>query len=296
MKISVVIATRNRSRQLKRCLLGFQKQKILPDEIIIIDNGSKDDTRVVVKAYSEFLPLRYFFESKIGIPYARNQGLKQAKGDIIAFTDDDCIVCSTWVKEIKKAFKNMPLASAVLGKSIEKTRSIFNSVSEFLFKEGFFYAFLNRKTQELKFGEVVDTKNAAFLRKVLFKNRISFDERYARFGSGRCEDMDFGRVVKLARGRIYYWPQMLVFHFSLDNSLKILYKKFLTGRAINLLNQKDAYPIYTKGKKVKEMVKIVFRRRFSFLKKCLFCLGLFLLIFSFKLGFLYGQFIDGDNS
>ncbi len=62
-------------------------------ELIVVDNNSSDDTRAVVERFREasFLTVKYLKESKQGLSFARNTGVREATSSIIAFTDDDCV-------------------------------------------------------------------------------------------------------------------------------------------------------------------------------------------------------------
>ncbi len=107
--ISVVICTYNRCASLKKTLDSFVEQicdKRFDFEIIVVDNNSEDQTKTSIEAYfSQFnTRLRYIFEQAQGVSYARNRGIRESKGDIIAFTDDDCIVKSDWLCNIADAF------------------------------------------------------------------------------------------------------------------------------------------------------------------------------------------------
>lgn len=103
--ISVIICTRNRCESLKETLQSLLRQKQGGHEayeIIVVDNQSTDRTKEVA---DEFVPkfngrLRYVFESSTGLSFARNKGIQEAKGAIIAFTDDDCVIDSQWVHAI----------------------------------------------------------------------------------------------------------------------------------------------------------------------------------------------------
>ena len=108
--ISVVICTYNRCESLKDTLNSLLIQKCEGNfdyEVIVVDNNSKDGTKEVVKEYEERFKgrLKYLFEPRQGLSYARNKGIKEAKGEIIAFTDDDCIVDREWLQNIWECFK-----------------------------------------------------------------------------------------------------------------------------------------------------------------------------------------------
>ncbi len=120
MNISVIICTYNRSSSLQDTIQSLLRQEIgnrISFEILIIDNNSTDDTKLVVetKLKDDPIRLKYFFEEKQGISFARNKGVKEAQGSIIAFTDDDCIVDQYWLQRIKDTFEKYD-ASAVYGK------------------------------------------------------------------------------------------------------------------------------------------------------------------------------------
>jgi glycosyltransferase involved in cell wall biosynthesis len=103
MDVSLIIATRNRCQQMARCLdsvscLQFER----PWELIIVDNGSTDGTAELVKQFADkaSVPLRYILEPKPGLANAHNAGVAIARGEIIAFTDDDCYPETNFLKRV----------------------------------------------------------------------------------------------------------------------------------------------------------------------------------------------------
>ena len=85
--ISVIIPTLNRIKFLDRALKSVIRQSLSPDEIIVVDNGSTDNTvKQIKKKYPE---VRILKEKKIGVSSARNKGIKEAKCEWIAFLDSD---------------------------------------------------------------------------------------------------------------------------------------------------------------------------------------------------------------
>ena len=83
-------------------------------EIVVVDNNSTDATRQVVERFTGASPLeiRYAFEAAQGLSHARNAGIKEAKGEILAFTDDDFRVDSRWLVELSACFKRFDCAGA----------------------------------------------------------------------------------------------------------------------------------------------------------------------------------------
>ena len=74
-------------------------------EVLVVDNGSIDETAEVVKAKSQLLRnLRYYYEAEPGLHAGRHRGLKEAKGDILVYIDDDIEATTNWLSSIQQAF------------------------------------------------------------------------------------------------------------------------------------------------------------------------------------------------
>ena len=102
MKISVVVCTFNGEKRLRKTLNALVQQAFAREdfEIILIDNNSSDGTKEVIQNFrndhSEY-SIKYFFEKHQGLSYARNRGVEEASGKILAFTDDDGIPEKDWL-------------------------------------------------------------------------------------------------------------------------------------------------------------------------------------------------------
>ena len=108
MRISVVIPMYNASGMISRCLRALNEQDVLPDEVIVVDNHSKDNSWDIVEQESKALgniKIILCAESKQGPSAARNRGIEVACGDVIAFTDCDCLPHKDWIKTIHVAFE-----------------------------------------------------------------------------------------------------------------------------------------------------------------------------------------------
>lgn len=119
--ISAVICTRNRAPKLEHCLLhmaGLNRGVTPAWQLVVVDNGSEDDTRRVVDKFTTSLPLKYVFEAKRGLSHARNRGIFEAEYPIIAFTDDDCLVDSDWLAGVAAQFAKRDGLS-ILGGRVE---------------------------------------------------------------------------------------------------------------------------------------------------------------------------------
>jgi glycosyltransferase involved in cell wall biosynthesis len=107
MDVSLIICTRDRSRQLRACLESVRRLTFeQPWELILVDNGSVDNTANVIKEFIETasVPATYLFEPNRGKARALNRAISAAKGEILAFTDDDCYPAEDFLTPLWGAF------------------------------------------------------------------------------------------------------------------------------------------------------------------------------------------------
>lgn len=112
--LSVAVCTFNRAESLRRVLESFARA-VPPEsagwELIVVDNNSEDHTREVAAAFSESLPLRYVFEQEQGLSAARNCAIREFRGDVLLFTDDDVTVDPNWLVYFDRAVAAFPDAA-----------------------------------------------------------------------------------------------------------------------------------------------------------------------------------------
>lgn len=116
--VTVAICTRDRARLLDRTLTSLTALR-WPDDtpwaLVVVDNGSTDDTAAVCASYAARLPLRTVVESRPGLSNARNRALDEAAGDYLVFTDDDVQVEPGWLEAFAGAARRWPGAAAFGG-------------------------------------------------------------------------------------------------------------------------------------------------------------------------------------
>jgi glycosyltransferase involved in cell wall biosynthesis len=116
MFVSIVMCTRNRAD-----LIGQAVQSVLdndyPDfEMVVVDQSSDDRTRAVVEPMMERHPnLRYIYTEKAGLSRAYNIGIRASSGDVLGFTDDDCVAATDWVRSIARVFGDEPRVDMLYG-------------------------------------------------------------------------------------------------------------------------------------------------------------------------------------
>lgn len=248
MNLSVIIPTHNRLDILKKTIRALEEQNLSKKEfeVIIVNDGSSDDTRNWLKAYSKKLNLIPINQSNSGQGIARNHGLKNAKGDIVLFLGDDMIPAhpdflKTHLKEHKTRFG---LEIAVLGqidwppnlpqndfmKWMTNGSSIFGKFGGHQFA----YEKLNR-------GEKPDfnffyTSNLSLKRKFLGDN--PFDKDFSKYG---WEDIELGYRLQKTKGlKIIYSKSALVYHEHPIDSSSLKNRMIAIGKSAHIINAK--YP------------------------------------------------------
>ncbi len=120
--LSVIIPTRNRADLLNKTLQSILGQTLNPAEfeVIVIDNGSTDNTRQIFETVCPFLPnVKYIYDKTPGLHVGRNKGYQTAAGDVLVYIDDDIQAFPEWLETLKNIFadnevvmaggKNLPL-------------------------------------------------------------------------------------------------------------------------------------------------------------------------------------------
>lgn len=112
MKISIIICTRNRHNAIGPCLASaaaaLSAVQPIAAELLVVDNGSTDDTasRVKIWAAAQSFSVKLLSEPRKGVANARNCGLRYARGELLAFTDDDCCYSANYFAEFLALFQS----------------------------------------------------------------------------------------------------------------------------------------------------------------------------------------------
>ncbi|BAY25114.1 glycosyl transferase, group 2 family protein [Calothrix sp. NIES-2100] len=113
--VSIIIPVFNDSERLKLCLQALENQTYPHNmyEVIVVDNASDEDTKSIVEKFNQAV---FTEEVKTGSYAARNKGISLAKGEILAFTDSDCIPASDWIENGVKSLLSTPNCGLVAGR------------------------------------------------------------------------------------------------------------------------------------------------------------------------------------
>lgn len=230
MKISVVIPTHNEEKRIANCLEALEKNTRKPGEIILVDGGSEDQT--VQKASS--LGVKVINNPRQHAAAGRNIGIEAAEGEIIAFTDADCLPETTWIESIHQAFQDKALDG--LGGHVEPAdpeneyEAFWGMLSlRIIMSFGEEAYVVNRKT----LNQGLITANCAY-RKELLQKLKGFDEWFAN----HAEDIDLTWRALEYGARLTYVPSVRVKAHSPTSLEGIKEKSFRNGYASSKLRKR----------------------------------------------------------
>jgi glucosyl-dolichyl phosphate glucuronosyltransferase len=122
--LSIIIPTLNRASLLELAIKTFCQQNLLPNqfEILVIDNGSTDNTKNIIETAINEFPfhqIHYIYEPEPGLLSGRHRGALEAKGEILTFVDDDIEADPHWLQAIQSSFTD-PTVQLVGGRNLPK--------------------------------------------------------------------------------------------------------------------------------------------------------------------------------
>jgi glycosyltransferase involved in cell wall biosynthesis len=222
--VSVVIPTFNRGQTLRRAIDSVLAQSFKDFEIIVVDDGSTDGTKELLREYIDKKKIRYLFQRHSGAGAARNFGIGAAEGKYIAFQDSD----DEW----------LPGKLEIQVESMERAGPSVGVVYCDMWKSAENHELLYWKAPQIEKGKTVDEKTLDYqafnlglvtvlARKAYLEKEEGFDESLPRL-------IDLDLFVRLSRTtNFYYMPQPLVKVYS-SEGISISPKALATARIIML--------------------------------------------------------------
>lgn len=211
---SVIIPAYNSEKTIGECLKSLKKQTEKPGEIIVVDDGSRDRTTQTTGKSG----VRIIKQEHAGPAAARNRGVRAARGEIILFTDADCIPDRDWVKEMLASFQDSKIAG-VQGSYKTRQKALLARFAQFEIEQRY------KRLSGRKYIDFMGTYSAAYRRDLFLKFR-GFDEGFPE-ASGEDPELSF-RLFE-AGHKMVFNPMAMVFHQHPDTLRKYLKQKF--GRA-----------------------------------------------------------------
>jgi glycosyltransferase involved in cell wall biosynthesis len=229
MDVTVILCTYNRCQSLSQALATIVVSE-LPNsvswEVLVVDNNSTDQTRHVVEEFCRLNPgrVRYLFEPQQGLSRARNAGIREAHGKVIAFMDDDVTVDPGWLHTLTSNLHDGQWAGAG-GRILPLWTS---SPPRWLpLHDRYALAPIAMFDPKLEAGPLPEPPFGASMafRKEMFAKYGDFRPDLGRCGSSMLsnEDTEFGNRLLKAGERLRYEPTAIVYHAVPENRIKKQY-------------------------------------------------------------------------
>jgi glycosyltransferase involved in cell wall biosynthesis len=216
---SVIVCTYNRAESLTRTLGALAAQQLEPItrwELLIVDNNSSDGTRAAVEGFAATCSapvVRYFFEPTQGLSHARNRGIREARGEVLLFTDDDVRPEPDWIRNILNGMEEhrCDACGGYIAPEWEAPPPSWLSRR--------FYGFLALRTDRVDTFAITSAADAPFganmaMRRATFDRAGLFDTSRGRKGTllSSGEDGELFERILAAGGRVMFFGHARVHH------------------------------------------------------------------------------------
>lgn len=218
--LSVIIPTYNRPSYLTKALASLTKQifPISEFEVIVINDGG-ESVQKIVNNFSSKLNLKYIEEKHFGVSHARNIGIKESKGEFLAFFDDDAKADKDWLKNIATALKTEKI---IVGRGLPLSSNFWQ----------YFSPHYDRGDNVKNINTIWEC-NFAVQREV-FDRAGEFDEKID-WGYEGNELAD--HIIK-AGYQIKYYPEAVIYHDYALSFANYFYKQYRFGKKVSYLKKK----------------------------------------------------------
>ncbi len=210
---SIIVPAYNAERTIGRCLDALMRQDYAGDyEVIVVDDGSTDATPDIVAGYEG---VRLVRQPNAGPAVARNRGASEARGDIILFTDSDCVPEEDWVSEMLRPFGEADVVG-VKGRYKTGQKEITARFVQIEYEDK--YAYMLRGD----YIDFIDTYSAGFRRDVF----IGLDGYDPDFPVACAEDVELSYRLSRLGYKMVFNPDAVVYHLHPDRLGDYLRKKY----------------------------------------------------------------------
>jgi len=226
--VTVVVPVRNGEQTIQQLLdslqkLDYDRNKV---EVIVVDGNSTDKTREIVKKY----PVKLVIEEKKGLNLARNVGIKCSNGEIVAFTDSDCIVPPNWIMKIVENFKD-PKVSCVGGSAKALDDDFISQYADNSIVRLMPFFTKREELEKVKpFFRHPAGCNMAFRRKVA--EEVGYFDENIQYG---FDEVEFADRICRAGYKMVLDPEVVVWHKHRSTLKEFLKQNFQYGKGSGLV-------------------------------------------------------------
>ena len=204
MNISFVIPVLNGEKYIHHCLESILSEATKSDEIVVVDNGSTDNTVSIVKSFGN---IHLLVRPLLTVSALRNEGAAFTSNEFLAFIDSDCVLCPGWRKQVVDVLSE---------ESVDATGSLYDIPEDAGWIEK---AWFSQKISQKARAKYINSGNL-IVRRSVFTQLNGFDEALVS-----DEDCDFGERLNEAGYFMLEDPDIRVIHLGNPKTLKAFYLK-----------------------------------------------------------------------
>jgi glycosyltransferase involved in cell wall biosynthesis len=207
-EISVLLCTRNRGEKIINAVDSILENSYKNFELIIVDQSSDDKTKTAVETCSDSR-IRYIRSQTVGLSRSRNIAIRESLSDIVAFTDDDCIVDHEWLASIMKEYESDSSVMGVYGRVLPYGKGEPSMVCHCIIDS------MERKTVDspiIPYTILGHGNNMSFRKDVFRKTGLYIESLGAGTWMRAGEDTDLTYLALRKRIKFLYSPNSLVYH------------------------------------------------------------------------------------
>jgi Predicted glycosyltransferases len=225
-RISIVIPTYNRPERLKSCLeaiseLDYPQEQF---EVIVVDDGSPTPVNKIVEPFAN---VKLFVQTNAGPARARNRGAREAIGEFLAFTDDDCRPAPGWLNELEAASRSLPYDTAIGGRTINALDSDPYAAASQLLVDYLYENQQRRTGDEKRLDGSFFTSNNVLFGREMFLRIGGFSDKF-RHAAG--EDREICNRWVAHGGTLKFAPEAIILHYHSMSWNKFVRQHFTYGR------------------------------------------------------------------
>ena len=258
--LSFIVCTRNRCGLLAKCVRSIAEQT-KPEsspEIVVVDNGSNDDTRSRIREMQqEFPQLKYCYEPDPGLSHAKNRGIKEATAEWIFFVDDDATVCDGFVQRLRNTISRFDF-DCIGGRYLP----VFNSSPPSWLPDDYgLMELLAEEVSEVEKGWL--SGGVMGFRKDVVSVIGDFSRRLGMRGKniGYGEEILFQKKLRAGGFKIGFDPELIIHHVVHEYKLRRLWQirsYFSSGKNWQIINS----PL-----KIRDILYLVINSHFQLFQK-----------------------------
>lgn len=240
MKLSVIVPTYNQAQILPKSIhaIFHQTLSLTQYELLLINDGSSDETEIIVEGLARKYPFRYFTQANRGPAAARNKGIKEARNEVVVLIQDDMIATPNLLAEHLRFHKLYPQEKiAVVGFTTWSREIKITPFMHWLEHGGPQFDYDRIKGQLEVDHLAFYTCNLSLNRQFLLKNGL-FDESFYVAGSTAYEDIELGWRLQKKGLKILYNSQAIAYHYHPKTLKSVCQRRFFEGELSHKLYQK----------------------------------------------------------